>query len=435
MIVFGCPGCAKKFQAKEEFAGRRTRCPDCGREFLVPTPGQGEVQAAAPPRFPAVRPPDPDPDVREPEAEPVRGHRRRAPLKKSARKKILLISGAVLLGLFLTGGLVAGVYWLFFRPVGLTNELLYVPDNFEYIASLNVSGVQSSELYVSLKREIDERKPDLERELQKLENDLGLKLTEIERVTVAGLFPRPGERSGPEFVVVVKTKRPVELRELFKGPAFAEFQDRKVGEHTVRLYDPQRMAVCALPNRTILFSSHVETLSRVLKRDRKADVSEGMQEAMNKTDFTQALAVSISTRDLRRDLMRDREFRNDMARSFGSVIEPEKLLELTDMTVMHIRLGSKVEVEAKVLGKDTEVVFKVSVKTSALIGLLNKGEWFQDRGPVRKDFDRKDFGKDKFDRRDFDKGNFDKRGNGFDRRDFDKGAFDKDERWKDKEKK
>ncbi len=38
MIAFNCPGCGKSFSVKEEFAGRKTKCPnpDCGIPIVVP---------------------------------------------------------------------------------------------------------------------------------------------------------------------------------------------------------------------------------------------------------------------------------------------------------------------------------------------------------------------------------------------------------------
>lgn len=37
MISFACTGCGKKLQVKEEFAGRKTKCPKCGAALSVPT--------------------------------------------------------------------------------------------------------------------------------------------------------------------------------------------------------------------------------------------------------------------------------------------------------------------------------------------------------------------------------------------------------------
>jgi prepilin-type processing-associated H-X9-DG protein len=68
MIRFACE-CGKELQAREEYAGRITRCPDCGREF--PIPGAAEAEAAAPleERITAV-PQGPAPVPRSDHAEP-----------------------------------------------------------------------------------------------------------------------------------------------------------------------------------------------------------------------------------------------------------------------------------------------------------------------------------------------------------------------------
>ena len=36
MIAFNCPGCAKAFSVKDDFAGRRSKCPKCGQALIVP---------------------------------------------------------------------------------------------------------------------------------------------------------------------------------------------------------------------------------------------------------------------------------------------------------------------------------------------------------------------------------------------------------------
>jgi DNA-directed RNA polymerase subunit RPC12/RpoP len=49
LIAFVCPICAKGFSVKDEFAGRKTKCPKCKTDLLVPTP----VPAVVPPPVPA----------------------------------------------------------------------------------------------------------------------------------------------------------------------------------------------------------------------------------------------------------------------------------------------------------------------------------------------------------------------------------------------
>src|SRR5436190_266513 len=36
VIAFKCTGCPKTFSVKDEFAGRKTKCPNCGTPLLVP---------------------------------------------------------------------------------------------------------------------------------------------------------------------------------------------------------------------------------------------------------------------------------------------------------------------------------------------------------------------------------------------------------------
>jgi hypothetical protein len=50
MITFSCPGCSRQFSLKEEFAGKRTKCPTCKSVLVVPTEqGLGLGSSQAPP--------------------------------------------------------------------------------------------------------------------------------------------------------------------------------------------------------------------------------------------------------------------------------------------------------------------------------------------------------------------------------------------------
>ncbi len=55
MVVIACPHCGQKLQAKDEFAGKKVRCPKCGQPAEVPAPSECTVAAA--PR-PAPPPPE-----------------------------------------------------------------------------------------------------------------------------------------------------------------------------------------------------------------------------------------------------------------------------------------------------------------------------------------------------------------------------------------
>jgi hypothetical protein len=54
MITFSCPGCQKKLSVKDELAGKKARCPACGRVAIIPVP-------SAVPTFEEIVPPLPSP--------------------------------------------------------------------------------------------------------------------------------------------------------------------------------------------------------------------------------------------------------------------------------------------------------------------------------------------------------------------------------------
>src|SRR5262245_16589775 len=55
-IPFGCT-CGKQLLAKDEFAGKKLRCPGCGKILTIPSPPYrtSEVSPTAPPAKPPVR--------------------------------------------------------------------------------------------------------------------------------------------------------------------------------------------------------------------------------------------------------------------------------------------------------------------------------------------------------------------------------------------
>jgi hypothetical protein len=48
-IKLACPGCGKKLRAKDKHAGRRTKCPACGRAIEVPVPATPNGQTTPSP--------------------------------------------------------------------------------------------------------------------------------------------------------------------------------------------------------------------------------------------------------------------------------------------------------------------------------------------------------------------------------------------------
>src|SRR5262245_14748728 len=66
-ISFGCHQCGKQLQARDEFRGRRLKCPGCGTILTIPGGGAAATPAPPPP-VPTL--PEPQPEVKRAPAPP-----------------------------------------------------------------------------------------------------------------------------------------------------------------------------------------------------------------------------------------------------------------------------------------------------------------------------------------------------------------------------
>ncbi len=53
-IRFSCSACGKRLAVKDDNAGRRSKCPGCGGEILIPAPAEIAVVAHEPPPVPSL---------------------------------------------------------------------------------------------------------------------------------------------------------------------------------------------------------------------------------------------------------------------------------------------------------------------------------------------------------------------------------------------
>jgi hypothetical protein len=292
------------------------------------------------------------------------------PVRKSRR--LLWAALLVFLTMLLVGS--GGLAWYFFlRPAGLTDELAYMPDNVEWIASARVATILESDFYKSLKKEIDDNNPDFDRELKDMEKDLGLELKDIERVTAGGLFPQKGgadtERD-MQIVVVIKTKKKVALDDLFKGERYREYHDSKPNSYTLRAYSGERLAVCVPDSKTIVLGEEL-TLRGVLVRLDKVKMTKGMENAMKHADFTDAAAVAFDLEDLLKNSVRDNPRGLDLPPELNSTIDAEKLTRFMEGGIVQLRLGSQVALEVQIFGQDSQATMSFAIKTTALIELIH----------------------------------------------------------------
>lgn len=112
MIHFRCD-CGKEFKVKPEFAGRSTKCPACGRALVIPGGRATPAPAKVPP------PPEPAPaavggwdEVETPAEKP--GDDLPRPKKRSARRRspaLLIVLGILAVALAGAGGVAGWLWW------------------------------------------------------------------------------------------------------------------------------------------------------------------------------------------------------------------------------------------------------------------------------------------------------------------------------------
>ena len=358
MIQFACPKCRSLAQVEDHRAGTDYVCHSCGQQSRLPigTTSTLPVHTNPLPSSGGTMHDVPPSDLR-----------RRGIF---ANRKIL-IGIAVSVTLLIAGGL---IWWFMFSGPGLTDELTYLPDNFEYIASIKISSVVSSDGFKAVRKELEAAIPDFKGSWEKLEKGIGVDAADIQRVTVAGVFPRPrirSDREEPDYLFVLKTRTSVKASDLFKEMELD--QESKVGSFTI-YESPRRhpMAMCLPDGHTILLGN-AETLRSVLKRGKKAEVSPGMQAAMKRVDFAEAAVLAVNTHDFGKD----KEVQRELSRAFDGFVDGERLLQMAETMTVQVKVGSKVEVEATLYGKDTKAILTITVKSDTLAGLPRRSLMFR----------------------------------------------------------
>jgi hypothetical protein len=106
-ITFGCE-CGQQMQTRDEHAGRRTRCPKCGKELLIP--GVQPAPAPAPPARPQAVARQPRPDISHLQDQTEREERRsrpRGPTGTSIAAVVSLVLGILSFCLLFLAGIPA----------------------------------------------------------------------------------------------------------------------------------------------------------------------------------------------------------------------------------------------------------------------------------------------------------------------------------------
>ncbi len=308
-IRFACTGCGRTLRVADHLAGRKAKCPNCQTALYIPDGAEAGVTPAPAPAKRRAAPPTEEPEDRsdeeqEPEDRPDEEQeperpRRRKKGKKKAKKSLLLplllIGGA---GLLLLVGL--GVTAIFVWPMifggGPQDDYFFMPDDTQIVGTIHVNQLMNSGAMQQAKSQI----PAFGQQLSDASNQLGsINLNDIDQVLIGSQTIT--NRSQPPFVMVIHFSKPVKPAEF--EAAFQKqnitFTESKVGGFT--LYDgkysnPGQIEswppafVAADEKRIVLAESPI--LQAFLKRNKKPDLADKLQEAIKQTDFTSTIAFA-----------------------------------------------------------------------------------------------------------------------------------------------
>ncbi len=308
-ITFRCAACAKILRVPDTMAGKKGKCPKCDAILQVPTESEDESQAQP---APARRSPRPSPAaiVEEralpphrridkanddefadaPEEDTSRPRKKRKTKQRGMSTSLLvgLVAGAF--GLLLLCSGVGGLAWWYFSSSSAGEDLKYMPNNCQMIASIRNDQIVQSVAFRELRNAI----PELEKnQFSDLRREIGIAVEDIERV-----FLGIGS-SEKEVVMVVRSKKPIELQEILSKVSNGNYSQSKVGKYVVHSsQNPANPSFCVLEKSRLLIG-HKDTIHSVLLRDKKPDFTKNMEAAMNCVDFSKSLAIAVDVQSAR----------------------------------------------------------------------------------------------------------------------------------------
>jgi hypothetical protein len=211
--------------------------------------------------------------------------------KKKSQKKKKGKSHALLFGilgavafLFLCSGGVGGLVWWKYFSGGSGDDLKYLPDNSQFVASIRVNELMTSEVFKELKREV----PQIDQQTgANMSKEIGLGPEDIESVTIGG---------GGNFkdgIVVLRTKKAIDGRDLVGKIKNARYTETKVGKYVVQESQDFGAPAFCLVSKTLIIVGEKEPVRAVLMRDKKPTFSTNLQAAMTKVDFSKTIAFAV----------------------------------------------------------------------------------------------------------------------------------------------
>jgi hypothetical protein len=308
-ITFKCSGCGKAYKVGDEKAGKKLKCPGCQAVVTVPSgpakkkPAKGgtgpassddefdfasmaSMEASADVGKESEESDDELPPPGETASTSSRGTKRQGKKSREGRSilPVLLIGGAIVLGLSVVGG---GAFFAWNLLVAnlLHDPLMFLPDNCQMLVTVRLKEVEDSPLIQKLKL----ANPQINQQLDASTKEFAaLAKAGIEQVYIA-TDSLTSQESG---VAILRTRDSVpvaELKESVSKTGTGPVTDTKVGSYT--MHEQGTKAYCVADSRTVVFGTG-QILRKILERNRKPEIPAALQQVMDLTDFKKQVAFA-----------------------------------------------------------------------------------------------------------------------------------------------
>lgn len=355
-IAIRCSGCAEVLKVPDHMAGRQGKCPRCGEVLKIPAaaasaaalnaPTQmasssarqtkatitNEQVPAAQRRTAAAR--DDEDDARDEADDRPRGGRKNKKRKKSSLLLFGLLGGGCF-GLFLVCSGFGVFGWWYFFSGGIGDELKFMPSNCQMVFSIRAEQLMKSEVYKELEREM----PDVNKEKANFSKEVGLSAEDVEQAVIG-----VGSNS-KDVVIVVRTKKAVEARDLRSRIKNSKHTETKVGKYLMQESPNDSQPSFAVVDKKLVVFGDKEPVRAVLQRDKKPEFSKNLQMAMKQVDFSKTIAFAA-------DVQSSRSKAGEAFGMFGPNKDVLRSLEKTNAVAVQVKVGSDVRLDLTLFCQD-----------------------------------------------------------------------------------
>ena len=209
--------CGKTLKVDEKHRGKKAKCPECGKLLLIEEESDEKAETAVQAEKPRKRPvaaddDDGDSDVRK----PIKRKNKKKVAQRSMTPWILGGCGVLTVLTCCLAGLGGGLWYFLFR--GPDADLIYVHDGVAGFMSIRIGdGWKNPKFKDQFKVGLGRGNDEFDKKLAEVETKLGIKLEEVERVTMivrsADLFLKNDK---DQFAAVVRTSKAMDRKKIIE---------------------------------------------------------------------------------------------------------------------------------------------------------------------------------------------------------------------------